>query len=229
MPKGKQGPGDIEVTIDPAPAASGATDPAVFDPRQSFYPQTLLKFEDVRTPLPRRAPWLVRHAKPVVAIVLVIALGLAYVFYLSNPAADPPAKEVAKSAPDEPRSTATAAGAIKGPAVQPASPASPAPPALPTLPAPPPVAAVRAPAPQSAVVPSRLPPAASTAPPAGSPRSTVTHTKAAVDAAEGVKPAEAAAVVAVPPPAANAVTGPCSEALAALGLCNPVSRGEKKQ
>src|SRR5262245_339287 len=81
---------DIVTANEPGAAAPSVNDPVVFDPRNSFYPQTLLKTEDLRIPSPiYRQPWHKRYAKPIVAVVLAIGAALAYAFFLSKPATVP--------------------------------------------------------------------------------------------------------------------------------------------
>src|SRR5262245_60713654 len=105
-PKATDPPAQTKLTIEkeivtanePGDEAPRASDPAGFDPRNSFYPQTLLKTEDLRIPSPiYRQPWYSRYAKPMVAVALVIGAVLAYVFFLSKPASVP--ATAAKDAP----------------------------------------------------------------------------------------------------------------------------------
>lgn len=239
------------IELDNPPGASPASGAPGFDPRESFYPTTLLKAEDVRVTMPRVKvkPRGTRLVKVLVAMVLALSAALAYVLFSKPP--ETASRELGR--PPAPEGKPSAAGAIVPPAasiVQPAvidnakatsqlqaAPASnivkvaPAPatapaPALASPPAP-------APAPRSVPVRQAAPPApasaaAFVAAPAGS--RAVTHTKASADATEAQKAAPphasaAPAVVAAPPPsapsAAPARSANCSDALAALGLCAP--------
>lgn len=246
---------DIPTANEPAVEPLRLGETVVFDPSNSFFPQTLLKPDDLRVlALKPRPPWHVRHAKALVAVVLAIGAALAYVFFLSGPATVGGAKDTAAAPAKDAKSSASATGSITPPATsavaapapsvpppaaaavpKPTVPASPPAVAATRAPVPPPVAAARASVPPAptAVVPARAAaasaPAVSYSPSSRLPatgRSTVTHTKAAVDAAESGKAAEAApaaaivAPVAPAAPPANARSGPCSEALAALGLCS---------
>lgn len=213
-----------------------------FDPSNSFFPQALLVPGDLSPlalkPRPRPA-WHVRYAKALVAVVLAFGAGLAYVFFLSGPAAVPGSKDTAaKAAKDTASATGTITTPVASAVVAPA--ASIPPPAVVSAPksaaqppaSPPPVARVPAPGPQPAVVPARplaasAPPVVYTSRPPATAVSTVTHTKAALEAAESGKaiaPAPAAAVVPPVAPSGNTRSGPCSEALAALGLCSSASK-----
>lgn len=214
-----------------APTAT-ATD---FDPRESFYPTTLLKAEDVRITMPRvkAAPRGGRVVKVLVALVLALSAALAYVLFSKPQDAAP--KEAAR--PAIPEGKPSAVGTIVPPAAAVAQPAVIEAPKAATAPAP------AATAPNVA----KAAPASTAAPRSPSPRSTeqapaatgatfvvapdgarpVTHTKASAGATEAQAGAPtvspAASVIAVPPPSAPAParSANCSDALAALGLCAP--------
>jgi hypothetical protein len=240
---------DIPTANEPAAAPSRAADSLTFDPRESFYPQALLKAHDLKdSPLAVKPPE--RPFRPVVkvfvALVLAIACALAYVFFLSGPTPPPGAKNTPNAPLKDPKSQASATGTITSPAGNTATPPSAAtatpksasPDAAPAKPAPPVAAArVPAPAPQApAAAPARPAPAVAlptyTYRPPATGQSTITHTKAAADAAQSgvpIAPAPAPAAVAPAAPPSNARAGPCSEALAALGLCVPAAKPEEKK
>jgi hypothetical protein len=245
---------DIPTANEAGAGPARAADSLAFDPRESFYPQALLKAHDLKdSPLAVKAPE--RPFRPIVkvfvALVLAIAAALAYVFFLSGPTPPPGAKNTPNAPLKDPKSQASATGAITSPATSTgstpsaassapaatATPKSPPPEAAPPKPAAP-VAATRVPAPgsqQPVTAPAR--PAGGALPtytyrPPATGQSTITHTKAAVDAAQSgvpIAPAPAAVPVAPAAPPSNARAGPCSEALAALGLCVPAAKPEEKK
>jgi len=233
----------LHATLGPAPKhITTANDPladfpgggaGAFDPRESFYPKTLLKAEDLRVSLPRPVRRTPRFVKPLVAVLLAIGAALAYVFFLQP---QPPETKQAES-PDRPAGNPGASGVIATPvSVTVPLPAAPA--KAPSSPASPASASVAkaAPVPRAAAAPPRQSPAASAPtptsalvlPPGARP---VTHTKAAAESAEpaaGADPgAPAPTVVATPPAAIEAPRrSNCSAELTALGLCSPATQGQ---
>lgn len=199
----------------PAPPAA-----AGFDPRDGFFPQGLLNKIDEIPPAPIIKPGATPAAAPVAAgeparsnrrqltvAVIVIALLLEGALYFAWKAyKESPSAEAAKATEERP--------VARGPVT--AAPQAPPAAAAPSTPPP-------APATAKAAEPAAKP----TEPPAagGPSRSTITHTRATVPvpASAPVPPkAEAAATVTSPAPASAARPTPCTEALAALGLCtNP--------
>lgn len=207
-----------------------------FDPRESFYPKTLLTAEDLRGGAPAAASPLYSpapepHAQPsaarkspavILALLVLLALGAAaYVFFFTDSKPEVVVKTPipvpnARSGAVEPAPAAgvPSASAETAPAQPPAQPA--APPAHAAAPAPvrqrtaAPVARAVPPAPaQRSVSPSYSVPS-------------VTHTKGG-----GVVAAPAPEQRAAVPPSATPAAAPrkdgkaCSDALAALGLCTP--------
>lgn len=188
----------------PVPGAGQPDEPRVLPPRP-------------------RAPWLVRHPRIAIAVVLIaVTTGLAYYVYDYLRPGDPFGHfklDPVKSAPEA--AASRAAGPIT-PTLTPAPTPTPAPKTEPPLQP----AAIAKPIPALVVVRPAAP--VSTAPAASG--SGITHTRSVVAAPNAPAPdarqkaAEPRASVRQEQPAPVA----CSEAVAALGLCDPNAKMEGK-
>jgi hypothetical protein len=254
-PVDPKGPGEVkaiqtanELRESLPTSAPSAGRGVVFDPREGFYPRSLLEsaaFVSAPSVAGPRGTLNSRKVALIGLVLIAVALG-GYVFWsgrarLSEPAIPRAVPQVATPA-DIPAQIAPA------PSVPPVDRAAA------TVPAPAapaggervvPTAAVRPAAPRSdhplAVVPVAAAPAAPPPAPQGAPvtaapasQPTITHTKAA-----GVAPyAPIPVPVAAPAPARRTETrttvapalpaGPCTEAIAALGLCDAPPKREGK-
>ncbi len=196
---------DVRSANEPAPVAP---DPLTFDPRNKFYPQTLLTAEDLRVPLPPRRSRFGPIALKVVAVLgLALGAGAAYMYIQRAPATQA-SPEATPATPREVRPSPTTTGTIaakSAPAPRPAAPATSTPSASP------PAAAAR--------------PSVTHLKPPGAPVAVGAEAARAAAPEKRVVPAKAAEAARSEPPPRSTPQDPrtsdCTEAGKALGLCIP--------